>query len=53
MVSKQSAAVVEPTWPLRVGVAVNERPPRDSRLSMDDRDAIAHPVDWSRPRVVA
>jgi hypothetical protein len=53
MASKQSAAVVELHSRLTAGAAVNERTPRDSRLSMDDWGALAHPADWSRPKVVA
>jgi hypothetical protein len=54
MAGKQSAAVVELylRW-LTVPAADHERTPRDSRLSMDGRDAIAHLADWSRPRLAA
>jgi hypothetical protein len=34
-------------------MASKQSAPRDNRLSMDDGDAIAHPADWTRPRLAA
>ena len=54
MASKQSAAVVELYWRwLTVPAADHGRTPRDNRLSMVDRDAIAHPAVWTPPSLAA
>jgi hypothetical protein len=52
MATKQAAAVVEPyRRRLTVPAADHEQTPRDHRLSMDHRDAIAHLADWPRPKL--
>ena len=53
MASRQSAAVVELYWRWLRVPADHERTPRDNRLSMDDRDAIARLADWPRPKLAA
>jgi hypothetical protein len=54
MTSKQSVAVVELDWRwLPVPAVDHGRTPRDSRLSMNDGDAIAAPADWTRPSLAA
>ena len=54
MASRQSAAGVELYWRwLTVPSAAHERTPRDNRLSMDDREAIAQLADWPRPTLAA
>ena len=54
MASKQPTAVVGLYWRwLTVPAADHGRTPRDSRLSTDDCDAIAHLGDWPRPRLAA
>jgi hypothetical protein len=54
MASRQSAAVVELYWRwLTVPAADHERTPRDSRLSMDDWDAVAQLANRPRPKVAA
>jgi hypothetical protein len=53
MASGQSAAVVEWYWRWLTVPANHERTPRDSRLSMDDWDAVAQLADRPQPNLAA